>query len=81
MEFLRDAACRIFEVTEENEIVWEYVNPHFVFEDAAGRISENGRNNMYRAYRVPYDWIPQLPRPEERAVVPPELSEFRIEPQ
>jgi hypothetical protein len=67
------AAGRIFEVTEENEIVWEYVNPHFN--------SENGRNNMYRAYRVPYDWIPQLPRPEERAVVPPNLAEFRIEPQ
>ena len=67
------AAGRIFEVTVENEIVWEYVNPHFSM--------ENGRNFMYRAYRVPYDWVPQLPRPEERLVIPPQNSEFRIESQ
>jgi hypothetical protein len=30
---------------------------------------------------VPYDWIPQLPRPAERAVVPPNVREFRIEAQ
>ena len=67
------AAGRIFEVGAENEIVWEYIVPHFV--------TESGRNNIYRAYRVPYDWIPQLPRPEERAVVPPALAEFHITPQ
>ncbi len=67
------AAGRVFEVTPENEIVWEYVVPHFA--------ADSGRNNIYRAYRVPYDWIPQLQRPEERAVIPPALSEFRIEPQ
>ena len=63
---------RVFEVTPENEIVWEYLNPHF---------NENGAPNLvYRAYRVPYDWVPQLARPEERAVTPPDLSEFRIQP-
>jgi hypothetical protein len=67
------AAGRIFEVGAENEIVWEYIVPHFE--------SSTGRNNIYRAYRIPYDWIPQLPRPEERAVVPPDLAAFRIEPQ
>jgi len=68
------AAGRLFEVTTENEIVWEYILPYF---NANG----NGRNNTYRAYRVPYEWIPQLERPEERRVVPPALSEFRIAPQ
>ena len=68
------AAGRLFEVTPEHEIVWEYISPYF-------NPNGNGRNNIYRAYRVPYGWIPQLPRPEERRVVPPELSEFRIEPQ
>ena len=65
---------RIFEVTAEKEIVWEYVNPFFG--------TENGRTNrIYRAHRVPYDWVPQLERPEERPVVPPDVSDFRIEPQ
>jgi len=67
------AAGRVFEVEAENEIVWEYIVPHFDL--------DSGRNNIYRAYRVPYDWVPQLPRPEERAVVPPALAEFHIEPQ
>src|SRR5690606_3618094 len=65
---------RLFEVTTEGEIVWEYVSPYF---------GENARgtNRVYRAYRLPYDWVPQLPEPEERAVVPPDVREFRIPPQ
>lgn len=65
---------RLFEVTSENEIVWEYVLPYF----STGAYPVPG---TYRAYRVPYDWIPQLPQPEERRVVPPVLSDFHIEPQ
>jgi hypothetical protein len=26
------------------------------------------RNLVYRAYRVPYDWVPQLSKPKESAV-------------
>jgi hypothetical protein len=26
---------------------------------------------VYRAYRLPYEWIPQLARPAEQAVTPP----------
>jgi outer membrane protein assembly factor BamB len=65
---------RLFEVTPEGEIVWEYVSPYF-----AER--ESPSNAVYRAYRLPYDWVPQLERPVERAVVPPPLGQFRIEPQ
>ena len=68
------APGRVFEVTVDGEIVWEYVNPFF-YE------SDDTRHNMYRAYRVPYDWIPQLERPDERAVIPPHPSEFRVEAQ
>ena len=57
---------RIFEVTRDLEIVWEYVVP---------------RGGSYRAYRIPYDWIPQLDEPVEKAVIPPDPSEFRIKPQ
>lgn len=65
------ADARLFEVTAEGEIVWEYVSPYF---------SENNpiSHTAYRAYRLPYDWVPQLPRPEERAVAPPSPGEFRL---
>lgn len=65
------ADARLFEVTPDGEIVWEYISPYF---------SESNpiAHTVYRAYRLPYDWVPQLPRPEEREVVPPNLSEFRV---
>ncbi len=66
---------RLFEVTPEKEIVWEYVNPFFG--DERGRKS----NRIYRAYRVPYDWVPQLKRPVEQAVIPPDITQFRISPE
>ena len=39
------------------------------------------QNTVYRCYRVPYDWVPQLKRPVEKAVIPPLNSKFRIETQ
>jgi hypothetical protein len=64
---------RITEVTRENEIVWEYISPYSVSDKVHSA-------RMFRAYRVPYDWVPQLPRPEEKAVVPPKNSEFKVSP-
>jgi len=64
------AGGRIFELTSEGDIVWEYMYPNF----SGARRS----NAVYRAYRIPYSWIPQLDRPHEEAVVPPALSEFRL---
>jgi len=66
---------RIFEVTAAKEIVWEYVNPYFGTEEGART------NRVFRAQRVPYDWVPQLPKPAERAVIPPDITTFRVEPQ
>ncbi len=62
---------RIFEVTTAGEIVWEYVSPYFT-EGA------NATNRVYRAYRLPYSWVPQLQTPVERAVVPPNRTTFRV---
>lgn len=62
---------RVFELTEEKELVWEFVSPFFSEGDTPS-------HRIYRAYRVPYDWIPQLDEPRERAVIPPPLGEFRI---
>jgi hypothetical protein len=64
------AGGRVFEVTSEGAIVWEYMNPLF-----AGPRSSN---DVYRAYRLPYGWIPQLARPIEKPVTPPPLGEFAL---
>jgi Arylsulfotransferase (ASST) len=58
---------RVFEVTAAKKIVWEYIST-----------TDNKRNAVYRAYRVPYDWIPQLTKPTEKAVTPPPLSDFTV---
>jgi hypothetical protein len=65
---------RIFEVTMEQETVWEFVLPPTVN-------GQCGIGYSYRAYRVPYEWVPQLGIPEEKPVKPPELSSFHIEAQ
>jgi hypothetical protein len=65
---------RLFEANKEGEIVWEYVYPVFGGGNGKGRPT----NSVYRAYRVPYAWIPQLARPIERAVTPPKAEEFRV---
>lgn len=57
------AKGRIIEVTKECEIVWEYMNPYLWDSDIPFI-----RNLVYRAYRVPYDWVPQLKKPKESAV-------------
>lgn len=63
---------RLFEVTAAKEIVWEYVNPYFAVENGSRT------NRVYRAQRVPYDWVPQLRKPTERPVVPPDITTFRV---
>ena len=55
------AGSRVFEVTPDKEIVWEYMSA----------TDTGAPSAVYRAYRVPYDWIPQLSRPAEQAVTPP----------
>jgi hypothetical protein len=62
---------RIFEVTKDGAIVWEYVFPIFTAGDRPS-------NSVYRAYRLPYGWIPQLGHPTEQAVAPPVAGKFRV---
>lgn len=64
------ASGRLMEVTKDGKVVWEYIYPVFT-----GAQSTNG---VYRGYRIPYDWIPQIERPREQAVVPPPLPNFRV---
>ena len=65
---------RIFEVTKDSAIVWEYVYPAFSGGARGGRPT----NSVYRAYRVPYAWIPQLSHPAEQPVTAPKPEDFRI---
>lgn len=62
------APGRIFEVTSQGDIIWEYMSPPAKFP---------GRSNpVYRAYRLPYSWIPQLAKTAEIPVVPPDPWDF-----
>ena len=57
----------------EKEIVWEYMNPYCA-------VDPNRTNRIFRAHRVPHDWVPQLDRPTESAVIPLPNEAFRITP-
>lgn len=63
------AGGRMFEVTPKNEIVWEYMSAFF---------GPNGANAVYRSYRIPYGWLPQVTKPTERRIAPPALGDFRV---
>ncbi len=54
---------RVFEVTSSGELVWEYVSPYldWSFDNLPGLL--RWENDIYRAYRVPYDYIPPEYRP------------------
>ncbi len=61
---------RLFEVTPQWETVWEYVSPFWSRKMSQGRV--------YRAYRLPYEWIPQVKPPKERAVLRLNNRRFRV---
>ena len=54
----------IRECTAEKKLVWEYVQPDDSF--------------LYRAYRIPYEWVPQLAVPEQVEVSRMECRQFHI---
>ena len=61
---------RLLEITPEHEIVWEYISPYF---------GEHITTNMvYRAYRYPYEYVPQIEKPEEVAIAPVDNTDFRL---
>jgi hypothetical protein len=63
---------RIFEVTADHQVVWEYVSPYF------RKTGPAPINMVYRAYRYPYEWVPQLPLPDERPIVRLDRTTFRV---
>lgn len=68
---ITEGSCgRIFEVTAQHELVWEFVSPYW------GKAMP--MNAVYRAYRVPYEWVPQLQKPVESPIARPINSTFRV---
>jgi hypothetical protein len=61
---------RIFEVTAQHELVWEYISPFW------GK--QMKINMVYRAYRAPYNWVPQLETPKEVPIAPIDITTFRV---
>jgi hypothetical protein len=61
---------RFIEVTSDHELVWEYINPYFD--------KRSGSNMVYRSYRVPYSWVPQLDKTEEKALPPIDNTKLRV---
>lgn len=58
---------RLFEVTPEKEVVWEFIAPF-----------KGMREMIYRAYRYPYDYVPQLEKPVEVPVEVVDNYSFRV---
>ncbi|MDR1890018.1 MAG: aryl-sulfate sulfotransferase [Zoogloeaceae bacterium] len=72
---------RLFQVTREGDIVWEYINPY----PRAGKDAVTGKNIsnplIYRGQPVPYDWVPAGTPRSEKAVNPPRQADFHIPAQ
>ncbi|MDY6985913.1 MAG: arylsulfotransferase family protein [Candidatus Thermoplasmatota archaeon] len=53
---------RIIEVTKDKEVVWEYISPHMASAALVLPVPlpvDVPMNVVYRAYRVPEDWLPE----------------------
>ncbi len=73
---------RVFEVTPDLQVVWEWISQDTKIKPMPGppgmpkQIVPNA--HVFRAYRVPYEYVPQLAKPKEEAVIPPENKHFKV---
>ena len=58
------------EVTKDHELVWEFISPYWG--------QKLPMNMVYRAYRVPYEWVPQLGKQEETPIERIDVNAFRM---
>jgi len=61
---------RLIEITNDYEIVWEYISPYWG--------TKRNTNMVYRAYRYPYEYVPQVEPPKEVAIEPVDNNDFRL---
>ncbi len=57
-------------MTPDHKIVWEFISPY------KGKFVP--MNMTYRAYRVPYEWVPQVQKPAETPIAPLDVATFRV---
>ena len=62
---------RLLEVTPEHELVWEYICPY-------RGVSTLPMNWVYRAYRAPYEWVPQAGVQRQVAIEKIDVASFRM---
>ena len=62
---------RLLEVTREHELVWEYICPY-------RGVSTLPMNWVYRAYRAPYEWVPQAGVQQQVAIDKIDVASFRM---
>jgi hypothetical protein len=76
------ALGRVIEVTPDLKVVWEWVSPYYKISPEGGPPGAPRQRvpnaQVYRAYRVPYEYIPRLTKPKEEAVIPPENENFKV---
>jgi hypothetical protein len=68
---------RFIQVSPNGEIVWEYVNP-CTSRQVLGEGTPVTTNWVFRAYPVPYDWVPGGTPHSETATQPVDNSAFRV---
>lgn len=56
---------RLFQITPEGKIVWEYVSSYY---GNTNKLSKSKTNNIYRAYAVDYSWAPKGTKYSEHPV-------------
>jgi len=61
---------RILEVTSDHALVWEYVSPFWGKQLAL--------NMVYRAYRAPYEWVPQRDQPKQVPIPRADVTKFYV---
>lgn len=61
---------RFIEVNKDCDTVWEYISPYVD--------TKFSHNQVYRAYRIPYEWVPQLDPPKEIPILRLDNSKFRV---
>ena len=67
---------RIFQITPDGTIVWEYVTPYVGRSTMAGKPFANSLT--YRAQPVPYDWVPEGTPHMEKPVKELDVTTFRV---
>jgi outer membrane protein assembly factor BamB len=70
---------RLFQVTRDGDIVWEYINPYprRGIDPRSGRGTTN--HQLYRGQPVPYEWVPPGTAHSEIPVVAQENARFRVQ--